>query len=820
MVTENLSQWIADDELDRLHPIVINEPGEIRTLLARVKTEGIQLERGTNRKALSETATIERLAHDELTLATREFRKDDREQVFLRFNLAGRPYFFSSPQRRWGDDDLLTLELPAVVYVAERRDRPRHASTGQSAHVSLDRDPERGEVAGDVTTDVELADLSADGLSVRMPATRPVSAGDRMRVRVPEGWQSTAERSAEVCWVDAPREQSGWKKIGLRIVPEGGEGELEVDHRDEILGESTRLEAAPAEPARTPAERVHFHDARGEKIACLVDRWGDPREATAIVIPPAWGLTKETLMPLAKTLVETFAAAGEAVAVVRFDGIRKRGESSNDPECEAPGHENLNYTFRQGVSDILSTSAWLDEDPATKPARKLLVSFSMASIESRKALATGRPGEFAGWVSVVGSPDPQSLMRVISGGLDYLGGAERGVSFGKQDVQGLLLDIDRASRDAIEGGIAFLSDARDDFAKIAAPITWIHGRYDAWNELARIRGALSFGDTSHRRLIEIPTGHQLKTSFEALQTFGLVAQEALRIATGVEGQPVAPHADTLRSALRSEKSRLVRKQIDLRSFWKDYLLGRDGHLGIELVTQTQAFRELMHQQIAKLELRQGQRLIDLGSGAGSAPLALLELPGFDAAEISVTEVDYVTAALRRTREHIGRIDSADKQRFGFVAADLSLGAASPSVPLKDESADRVLASLLLNYLSHPQALLAEMYRVLRPGGRLVLSSLRPDADVSTICVSGVAELRTGLGREVFGAVGERKMNESLRDFINDAGRLLDLEERGYFHFWEPDVLREMADRAGFAGVELAPGYGTPPQAWVLSARRE
>ena len=813
-MNENLSQWIADEALDRLHPVVIKDPVDIRRLLDRLKSERTVLERGTNRKALSETAVLAAINGTELTLRTTEFRKDNRSQVFLRFHLGGRPYFFSVPQLRWSENDELVVAAPAVIYVAERRDRARNVSQGGAARIAFARSPER-------QTEAMLADLSADGLSLQIPETENVRRGDRMHVQVPEGWRTPGRLSAEVRYVEKADEGAGqgWKKIGLRIVPQSEEKRLPIEVREEILSPDAPLVPASEESKQPPAERLRFQNEEGEHIACLVDRWGDPRRATAVVIPPAWGLTKETLMPLAKTLVETFRAAEAPIVVVRFDGIRKRGESSNDPECEVPGHENLNYTFGQGVSDILSTVTHLEANAATRPARTLLVSFSMASIEARKAIASSPADRFAGWVSIVGSSDPQSLMRVISGGIDYLGGAERGVEFGKQDVQGLLLDIDRASRDAIDNQIAFVSDAREDLASMQSPITWIHGRYDAWNDIERIRDVLSFGDTRDRRLIEIPTGHQLKTSIEALQTFGLVAREALRIATGIEASPVAPHPETLREGLRGEKGRLKRKEIDLRSFWQDYLLGRDGHLGIELVTQTQSFRELMQTQIERLALSPGHRLVDLGSGAGSAPLAILEQPEHRDGRIEVVEVDYVVPALKRSRDHIHKVAPSAARGFAYIAADLAMALSDRSIPLASESADCVLASLLLNYLGNPAALLADAHRVLRPGGRLVVSSLRPDADVSKICVSGVAELRSGLGREVFGAIGERKMNDSLRDFINDAGRLLDLEERGYFHFWEPEVLREMAEHAGFADIELTPGYGKPPQAWVLSARR-
>jgi hypothetical protein len=100
----------------------------------------------------------------------------------------------------------------------------------------------------------------------------------------------------------------------------------------------------------------------------------------------------------------------------------------------------------------------------------------------------------------------------------------------------------------------------------------------------------------------------------------------------------------------------------------------------------------------------------------------------------------------------------------------------------------------------------------------VLSSLKPDADISRICVDGIAELRTGVGRRSFGSEGERRAADSLAGFVNDATRLLDFEERGLFGFWERDDLVAMLAMSGFQCISIEPSFGAPPQAMVIVAR--
>ena len=123
---------------------------------------------------------------------------------------------------------------------------------------------------------------------------------------------------------------------------------------------------------------------------------------------------------------------------------------------------------------------------------------------------------------------------------------------------------------------------------------------------------------------------------------------------------------------KAERARRPRPLVDLRSFWHDYVLGRDRKLGIELMTSTAAYGELMGLQLDRLDLRDGERVVDLGSGAGDFPLALVRRK--DPPSLQVIEVDFVTPALARARARFeGRArvaeGPAEGVRVAHVAAD-------------------------------------------------------------------------------------------------------------------------------------------------------
>jgi ubiquinone/menaquinone biosynthesis C-methylase UbiE/dienelactone hydrolase len=814
--------------LERLHPTAISEASQIRALLDRLCRERVDLWRGMNRRIDPEVARIERLDADGMTLRTRNFAPGTRGAIFLNFALDGEPYFLTAPLRDDPGGGRLRVGLPGLVYRKERRSRIRRApGAGDVRRVELvwdDRPP----------AEVDVSDLSPEGLALRAHDAPDLHDAGSVRVRFLDGVRAGSEWHGEI---RHRAREAGWTRIGLDLSAVARGASLHVERRDAVIESSVldrtrrrwRVASAVARVAtdralgalgrRTPlpeVRTVEYANARGERIRGLIDSWGDPRGACAVVIPPAWGRTKETLMPLALSIVEGFRSAGEPIVVLRFDGVRKRGESHRDPECITPGTEHHRFTFSQGVADIATTLDFLEGEGGFAPRRVVLVSFSAASIESRRAVATDP--RIHGWVCVVGAADLQSMMRVISGGIDYAVGLERGARYGLQEILGVEVDMDLAGLDAFAHDLVHLDDSRRDMARIQVPVTWIHGRHDAWMDADRARDILSRGDTSQRRFIEVPTGHMLKTSREALETFQLVTGEVGQMALGRRIRPVLPDLGALDRRSRAERGRLRRGDADLRSFWRDYLVGRDGSVGYELMTHIEPYRQLMEAQVRALQLREGDRVADLGSGTGAFPVHLARWPGRPG-RLRVLEVDYVREGFQRARQRLEEAPPAPHLEVRFAEADLDLRRGRAALPLATESFDAALAALFLSYVADPMAVLREIQRVLRPGGRLVLSTLRRDADMSKLYTEGLEELRVDGAQALLGAGRSADLEGLARGYLHQASRLLDLEEEGTFRFWDPQELGECVGEAGFVDVHAEWALGEPPQAVVVTARK-
>jgi len=167
-----------------------------------------------------------------------------------------------------------------------------------------------------------------------------------------------------------------------------------------------------------------------------------------------------------------------------------------------------------------------------------------------------------------------------------------------------------------------------------------------------------------------------------------------------------------------------------------------------------------------------ERALDVGTGAGALALALAPLVR------EVVGVDRVPELLERARVRAGGLDNVT-----FVEGDAA------ALPFEDFSFDLVGTIRTLHHVPRPELVLAEMTRVARPGGTLlVVDQIAPVDPLAALAVDRFERARDPSHTRLLPEIDLRQLFE--------ANSLVLLRDR---HEVERRPLDEYLDLAGCAG---------------------
>ncbi|ANW22483.1 methyltransferase domain-containing protein (plasmid) [Streptomyces clavuligerus] len=133
----------------------------------------------------------------------------------------------------------------------------------------------------------------------------------------------------------------------------------------------------------------------------------------------------------------------------------------------------------------------------------------------------------------------------------------------------------------------------------------------------------------------------------------------------------------------------------------------EDHPDVPVAEATDRLTDLVAERLA---LRPGRHLLDVGCGIGVPALRIAGAHG-----VRVTGVTVSTQQVAEATRRADRSGVRDQVSFRFADA--------MSLPFADGSFDDACAIEVLAHLADPAAALAEIRRVVRPGGRLVVSDL-------------------------------------------------------------------------------------------------
>ena len=164
------------------------------------------------------------------------------------------------------------------------------------------------------------------------------------------------------------------------------------------------------------------------------------------------------------------------------------------------------------------------------------------------------------------------------------------------------------------------------------------------------------------------------------------------------------------------------------------------------------------------DLRPGQTVLDLGSGGGIDVLLSARRVGPDGWAYGLDMTDEMLELARRNQAEAG------VENVTFLKGSIE------EIPLPDASVDVIISNCVVNLAADKQRVLAEAYRVLKPGGRFAVSDIVRRGDVPE-------EIRQSVEMWAGGIAGALEIDE-----------YLSLLERAGFEEASAEITREYNTR--------------------------
>lgn len=164
--------------------------------------------------------------------------------------------------------------------------------------------------------------------------------------------------------------------------------------------------------------------------------------------------------------------------------------------------------------------------------------------------------------------------------------------------------------------------------------------------------------------------------------------------------------------------------------------------------------------VSDANLKSGETLVDLGSGSGVECFLAAEKVGPQGRVYGIDMTDEMLALARASQREVRQNLGYDNLEFkkGFLEA----------LPLEDATADAVISNCVINLSPDKRRTFHEIFRVLKPGGRLVISDIVTDGTIP-VAIKNNARFR---GECLGGAMQQEELMAMLRAAGFEGARLI------------------------------------------------
>jgi SAM-dependent methyltransferase/pimeloyl-ACP methyl ester carboxylesterase len=559
------------------------------------------------------------------------------------------------------------------------------------------------------------------------------------------------------------------------------------------------------ETGQVRSDFVSYKNRTGLRIAACIDHvGGEMRARPWVLIAPKFGETKKTTLQLAYHL------AANGLNVLRFDPTNHVGESEG---------RILDFVLPGTVDDIVAGLDYLESSFGVSQVTGVANSLS-ARCMLRVAVSDSRIRKL---ICVAGVVNLAATMHEIYKE-DIFGKFQTGYRWGITDFLGFDINTDIFLDTVIRSGLHDLPGTLEDAGKLKVPFVFFYAARDVWVDQHEVERVVAANPRGQLVLVTAAMHEVRENPQAARQVFEQVVWTCMHD-DPYPGDLQANLRNTDKKLImaqnRRERDRMRRSEVPAESetqFWSNYL---KKYSILEKSVDYRAYLDLVGRLCGSL--RAGALVLDAGCGNGLFGLWVLRevwqrhalapadeplvYVGLDLTQRGLTDALGNHLGWRQKLHKIARARAVPPPGLQYFLIDFDRleekQHEGEHLPFQEGTFDVICCSLVLSYLKRPQGLLRELYRVLRPGGVFIVSSMKPNCDLSIIY------------RDSIEANVTPEDIEAGRNLLRAAGRIKLKEEIGYYTFYTQAELAELVMDIGFNVMESHLSLGE--QAVVIKA---
>jgi len=513
-----------------------------------------------------------------------------------------------------------------------------------------------------------------------------------------------------------------------------------------------------------------------------------------VIIAPGYGQTALD----ASTL--SYYLAHHRLRVLRYDHSNHVGLSDGELQ---------QTTLRSMQADLLKVVEFVQHTWPTAPL--IVMASDMAARVALKMAVQSRPIDLLLLINPV--VDIQAMLMTVHGHdlvADHRYGLRRGIA----NLLGLNVNVDRFVGDIVAGHFTDLASTIADLRLLRSPSAILTIPSSPLGPLppADLPQAFLTALGAHTRLATVPApllGQNLPLNEQHPPAFQKILEQ-IAATVSLPDVPAEFRAHTCRMLARQQRIEMERTRLrhNLSQIAREAL--RVAHLQLSQLGNLHEHWKLLDDLYRLLSpLDPGSMLVDVGVGHGDlvratmvnqayrsrqrgwSPERPVQLIGLEHSQDSLTQARQSLRALHRELDSDfgGTLTIHPPLTTEWMRADWTQG-----LPFKDHSLHRIVCNLSLPFVPSPLVTIRELYRMLHPQGRLVLTVFHPDTDLSVL-------YRRHLQR-----ANQDEFSPQAQIVLHYLGRLREAIRHGLLHIFDRSSLASFLHQAGILTSRILPAF--------------